>query len=170
MPAPNFNARRQTLKWGNENLRGRLSRSLSSASFICRSHHPNTWIGNANTAESIIEIFTSEKGKGRVTKSDAKIPIRLRPPPPHFRKIMLQFFYDRYDCIYARRYYGQIVWNACSWFPEIGTILRGGGQLPFGTFPKNHLIWLRDPSLRKVLLKRHFVNLFGFHARLKCSN
>ena len=25
-------------------------------------------------------------------------------PPPHFWKIILQFFYDRYGCIYARRY------------------------------------------------------------------
>ena len=36
-----------------------------------------------------------------------------------------------------------VIWNACTWFPEIGTILRGegGGQLPFGTFPKIHPIW-----------------------------
>ena len=30
-------------------------------------------------------------------------------PPPHFWKIMLQIFYDRYGCIYARRHDGQIV-------------------------------------------------------------
>ena len=30
--------------------------------------------------------------------------------------------------MYARKYKGQIVWNACTWFPEMGTILRGGGQ------------------------------------------
>ena len=29
--------------------------------------------------------------------------------PPHFRKIMLQIFYDRYGSIYARRYDGQVV-------------------------------------------------------------
>ena len=29
--------------------------------------------------------------------------------PPHFWKIILQFFYDGYGCIYARRYDGQIV-------------------------------------------------------------
>ena len=70
-----------------------------------------------------------------------KIPNSPRPPP-HFRK-MFQIVYDIYDCIYARRYDGQIVWNACTWFPEIGTTLRGGGggQLPFGTFPKIYPIW-----------------------------
>ena len=28
------------------------------------------------------------------------------PPPPNFLKIILQIFYDRYGCIYARRYNG----------------------------------------------------------------
>ena len=28
----------------------------------------------------------------------------------------------------------------------------GGGQRPFGTFPKIHPIWKRDPSLRNHLL------------------
>ena len=176
---PNFYARRKTLKWDNENLRGRLSRSISSASFICRSHHPNTWIGNANTAESIIEIFTSEKGKGHVTKSDAKIPIRLRPPPPHFRKIMLQFFYDRYGCIYERRYDGQIVWNACTlepsskwvlfWFfsiqllkkrtlnPEITILYQFHDQKNLFNVPKicNIIFWIEnDPSPPKSLFQK----------------
>ena len=62
-----------------------------------------------------------------------KIPKGLRPPP-YFRKIMLQIFYDRYGCIYARRYDDQTVSNACTWFPE-------GGQLPSWTFPKIHPIW-----------------------------
>ena len=29
--------------------------------------------------------------------------------------------------------------------PEIGTILRGGSQLPFGTFPKIRPFWYPDP-------------------------
>ena len=44
------------------------------------------------------------------------------PPSPHFRKIILQFFYNGNGCIYE----GQIIWNACTWFLEIGSILRGG--------------------------------------------
>ena len=43
-------------------------------------------------------------------------------PPPFFGKLCC-FFCNGYGCIYARRYGGQIVWNACKWFPEIGTIL-----------------------------------------------
>ena len=43
-------------------------------------------------------------------------------PPPHFRKIMLQIFYDRYGCICVRRYDDWIVWNLCTWFPIIGVI------------------------------------------------
>ena len=35
-------------------------------------------------------------------------------PPPHFRKIILQICYDRYGCIYARRYDDQTVSNACT--------------------------------------------------------
>ena len=30
-------------------------------------------------------------------------------PPPHFRKIIVQFLYNGYGCIYARRYEGPIV-------------------------------------------------------------
>ena len=44
--------------------------------------------------------------------SFGKIPNGLQPPP-HFRKIMLQFSYNGYGTIYARRYEGKIVWNAC---------------------------------------------------------
>ena len=37
--------------------------------------------------------------------------------------------------------------------------MRGGGQRPFGIFPKIHLIWKRDPSLktktyRQILMQR----------------
>ena len=39
-----------------------------------------------------------------------KIPNGLWPLPPHFRKIILQIFYDGQGCIYARRYEDPIVW------------------------------------------------------------
>ena len=54
-----------------------------------------------------------------------KIPNDLRPPHILW-KLYFNSFYDEYGCIYPRGYGGQIVWNACTWFPEIGTILRGG--------------------------------------------
>ena len=64
--------------------------------------------------------------KGGTIKSGAvsfwKKSKRLLTPPPSFWKIILQIFYDRYGSIYARRYDGQIVWNACTWFPKIWTI------------------------------------------------
>ena len=43
-----------------------------------------------------------------------KIPNGLQPPTLHFRKIMLQILYSGYGRVYARRYEGQIVWNACT--------------------------------------------------------
>ena len=52
-----------------------------------------------------------------------KIP---SPPLPLFTKLYCKFFMTSLVA-YARRYDGQIVWNVCTWFPEIGTILRGGG-------------------------------------------
>ena len=64
-------------------------------------------------------LSTPTLGKGLAPKSDEF----QTAPAPHFRTIILQFFYDRHGCIYARRCEGQIVWNACTWFPEIGTIL-----------------------------------------------
>ena len=75
---------------------------------------------------------SSDNGsKGRVPLPNRmnfqKNSTRPSTPTPHFRKIMLQFFYDRYGCIYGRKYDGQIVWNACTRFPEMGTILRGEG-------------------------------------------
>ena len=57
-------------------------------------------------------IVDSHLGKGPTTKSDEfldKFQTAFDLPPSHFRKIMLQMFYDRYGCIYARRYDGQIV-------------------------------------------------------------
>ena len=70
-------------------------------------------------------------------------PIKVFSPIeyfPIFEKLCCNFFMIDM-VVYVRRYDGQIVWNACTWFPEMGTILRGGGQLPFGTFPKIHPIW-----------------------------
>ena len=46
----------------------------------------------------------------------------LPPPPPHFRKIILRFFYNGYRAFkscrnhYASRYEGQIVCNTCTWY------------------------------------------------------
>ena len=65
---------------------------------------------------------------------------RPSTPTPHFWKLMLQFFYDRYGCIYARRYDGQIVWNACTHMISRNrdhSERRGVG----GTFSKIHPIW-----------------------------
>ena len=48
--------------------------------------------------------------KGLATKSDEFSENSKRPStPPHFQKIVLQSFYDRCGCIYAKRYDGQIV-------------------------------------------------------------
>ena len=49
---------------------------------------------------------------------------------------MLQFFYDGYDLIYARRYEGQKVWHACTWFPELGTILIFLNTIVEKTYPE----------------------------------
>ena len=84
---------------------------------------------------TFLSHFFCHKGRVRLPNQmnkNSKGP--LPPPPPYFRKIMLQIFYDRYGCIYARRYDDQTVSNACTWFPE-------GGQLPSWTFPKIHPIW-----------------------------
>ena len=74
------------------------------------------------------------------------------------RTFLEQFalFYGRYGCIYAKRYYGQIVWNACTWFPETGPILRVGDPLPFSTIPQfvifDHvlMLWFQKDSLDTV--------------------
>ena len=48
--------------------------------------------------------------------------------PPSFSENYFAIFYNGYGRIHARRYKGQIVWNAWTWFPKIGTTLRGGGS------------------------------------------
>ena len=54
--------------------------------------------------------------KGRITLPNQmnfqKNSRRPSTPPPHFRKIILQFFCNGYGCIYAGKYECQIVWNA----------------------------------------------------------
>ena len=50
--------------------------------------------------------------KGLATASDEfseKFQKAFDPPPPSFLEFILQNFYDKYGCIYARRYDGQIV-------------------------------------------------------------
>ena len=78
-------------------------------------------------------FHSSEPGCSNVHKRRITPPNRMNfrknskrpstPAPTHFRKIMLQFFYDGYGRIYARRCEGQIMANACTWFPDMGTIL-----------------------------------------------
>ena len=65
MPAPKFNARRQTLKWGNENLRsGRLSQSLSSTSFIDAIVIIQTLVKEIQIEQNrFIELCSSGEGK-----------------------------------------------------------------------------------------------------------
>ena len=108
---------------------------------------------NTNSTEQKHTVFSSDtvlvvmlqnktvlrEGSGfQIRWTFGKIPNGLQTPPPSYSEDYIAIFYDRHGCIYARMYDGQIVWNACTWFPEIGTILRvgGGSQLPFGTFPK----------------------------------
>ena len=66
--------------------------------------------------------------KDGATKSDefSEIPNCLRPPPSFSENYYYKFLVNGYGRICARRYEGQIVWNACTWYPEIGTILRVG--------------------------------------------
>ena len=57
-------------------------------------------------------------------------------PPPSFSGIMLQIIFDWYGCIYARRYDGQIVWNACTRFPEVeGSEAPSSKCVSFWLFP-----------------------------------
>ena len=63
-------------------------------------------------------------------------PIKVFSPIeyfPIFEKLCCNFFMIDM-VVYVRRYDGQIVWNACTWFPELGTILRGRGH--WMTIPK----------------------------------
>ena len=51
-------------------------------------------------------------GRGPATKSDEfseKNPNGLRSPPPSLSENFVANFYDKYGCIYAKRYDGQIV-------------------------------------------------------------
>ena len=67
-------------------------------------------------------------------------------PPLHFRKMILQIFYNGFKVFKNwRQIEGQILWNACTWFPEKGT--GRGGQWLFWIFPKIHRFWYPDPSL-----------------------
>ena len=86
-------------------------------------------VNNAYPAQTCVRFcFSVREGwRYQIGWIFGNIPIGLWPPSPHFRKTMLQFFYNWYGPIYTRRYEGQIVWNACTWIPEIGPILRGRG-------------------------------------------
>ena len=96
---------------------------------LCISFHGDSWLGKdgATKSDDISEKFQ--------TAFDSLLI---------FRKLCSDFFNNGYGWIYAGRYEGQMVWNPCTWFPEMGIILRGGvwgGQLQFGTFPKIHPFW-----------------------------
>ena len=71
------------------------------------------------------------------------------PPPPHFWKIMLQFFYNGYGCIYEERNEGQIVWNACT------CLLQGGSCFDFSQYN----CWKNIPWTLDLLF------LYRFHAQ-----
>ena len=118
--------------------------------------------------------FFLEKGPDtKLNEFSGKIQTAFDPLPA-FSENDFAISYNGYGRINARRYEGKIVWNACTWFPEIGTILWGGGVRvnghlepfrkftsfgtltrpidwppppPFGTFPKNHPIWYCNLSL-----------------------
>ena len=63
-------------------------------------------------------------------------------PPLIFGKLYCNFFYNGYGCIiiYARRYDGQIVWNACTWFPEI-CVIHGNTKLLLKKHTRNPESW-----------------------------
>ena len=61
------------------------------------------------------------------TKSDEFSRKNTTAPPSFSENYVANFLWWIWLHIYARRYDGQIVWNTCTLFPEIGTILRGGG-------------------------------------------
>ena len=80
----------------------------------------------ANCIKSCIcktDPFLLREGSGyQIGWIFGKNPNGHRPPPLIFGNY-IAIFYSRYGYIYARRYEGEIVWNACTWFPEIRTIL-----------------------------------------------
>ena len=57
-----------------------------------------------------------------------------------------QFFYHGYGRIHARMYKGLVVWNVCTWFSEIGTILRGGGSMAVWNLSENSSVLVPWPS------------------------
>ena len=64
-------------------------------------------------------------GKGGATKSDEFLE-QLKTafdPPPSFLENYIAIFYDRYGCIYARRYDGQIVQGFRSAFFKVCLVL-----------------------------------------------
>ena len=72
-------------------------------------------------------IWTRLKGRMNFRKN-SKRPLT---PPLIFGKLCFNFFYNGHGWIYLRRYESQIVWHACTLFPEIETILRCGGWVKF---------------------------------------
>jgi len=98
--------------------------------------------------------------------------MNFRKNSKRFQKIMLQSFYNGYGRIYARRYKGQIVWNACTrdgnhsegWRVGVNSRLKPFQKfILFGTL---RLVWLEEPSTKWVLfwffsiqlLKKHTLN------------
>ena len=100
---------------------------------------------------------------------------RPSTPPPYFRKIMLQIFNNGYGRIYARRYEGQIVWmKGMHMISRDGDYSegwsRGWGLTAVWILSENLSYLVAWPVPKKSFTKSHLINLFGFHARLKCSN
>ena len=84
-------------------------------------------------------IYIICSGKGGATKSNEfseKFQTAFDSPRLHFRKIMLQFFYDRYGCIYARRYDDQIVKGFRSAFFKVYLVLLFSIQLLKKKYPE----------------------------------
>ena len=62
---------------------------------------------------NIINIY-HQQGFGCQIRWIRKKSKRLSTPPPSFSEHYIAIVYDRYGCLYARRYEGQIVWTACT--------------------------------------------------------
>ena len=81
-----------------------------------------------------------------------KIPNGLPPLPPLiFGKLYCNFLLQIWLHIYARRYDGWIVWNACTWCQEIGTFL-----IFLNTIVENDIPWtlkLISLMIKKPCLK-----------------
>ena len=107
------------------------------------------------------------------TKGRVRLPNRMNfrknskwplTPPPSFLEIILQFFYNRYGYIYARGYEGQIVWNVCTWFPEIRTILIFLNTIVEKIYPQPWIIffvsisWSKGPVWRTQNLQYKFLD------------